>query len=406
MRFSKLCLSFLILLVTVSCQQTNSVSDNIPSEADSLLTAWIAEGNVPGAVVAWVTPEQVLMKAYGNRQWLPDTLPMTLDTQFDLASLSKVTSTGMCVFRLIEEGRVRLNDSIQTYLPDYAHFVSETGQVARAITIADLMTHTSGLPAYASWITLTDSAGPIADCENQTDAIARRKQQLRSHIATSMLNPPGEVCRYSCLNFITLQYVVETVTGLPLNEYAEHAVFSPLGMTHTTYYPIGTEQAVAPIVAPTEYGVSPYLTANGSWHPIVHDPLAREMNGGVSGNAGVFSTASDLVLMVQWMLGITEANDAILRQVQQHALWYVVPDECQAFGRAYAWDCCSNYAGCKGDSTSLSAICHTGYTGTSIVVDPEKKAALILLTNRVHPSDGGAVSALRRQLADMFFSHF
>jgi len=360
-----------------SCHQAAPVPA-YAAEADSLINDAVQKSNIPGAVLCVVEDDHVAyMKAYGYRQVFPDTLPMTVDVQFDLASLSKIVGTGFSMMKLIDEGLVNLDAPIRTYLPEYQ----------TEATIRDYMTHTSGMPAYATYTVLLtghDSAG-----------VDERKQLLYDHMATlNRLNVPASedtaACefRYSCLNFISLQHVIEHVSGKPLNEFARESVFLPLGMTHTTYYPLGTPHDC--VVAPTERIAGGDVCYEG----IVHDPLAREMMSGVSGNAGVFSTAEDLSKLAIWMLGHT---DELHRMMS-------IPEGYEKFGRALSWDVCSDYAGCKGSKASASAVCHTGYTGTAMVVDPEKRKAYILLTNRAHPSDGGAVGGLRRAIADVVFA--
>lgn len=338
--------------------------------ADSLILAAISENRIPGAVLCVVHNDKIVYEqAYGNRQVYPDTLPMTTKTIFDLASLSKVVGTGMTMMTFIEEGLVSLDAKVSAYLPEYE------GDA----TIRHLMTHTSGLPAYAQWKTL------LKDHPNAT--AAEKKAILLNHVChCSRLCEPGADCTYSCLNFITLQYVMEAVSAQPLSVLAQTRVFRRLGMKHTGYCfgPI-------PDVAPTE--IQPDSTCLIG---VVHDPLARVMNSGVSGNAGVFSNAEDLSKLAIWMLQPRRGpfSEATLR------LMMTVPADLQQFGRALAWDCSSDYSACRGTLLSHETVCHTGYTGTSMVVDPENKIAVILLANRVHPYDKGGVNTLRKQVAD------
>lgn len=349
---------------------------------DSLVQAAVAEHRIPGAVVAYVSPEGATMRAYGYRQLVPDSLPMRSDAQFDLASLSKSVATSMAVLRLVEDGRVQLTDTL----------------LSPHIRVQDYLTHTSGLPAYVSPQRLRSMDMTIL--------------QYIQHCADKV-NPTDEkVFRYSCLNYVALQYIVERVTQMPLNRYVEDSIFLPLGMMSSCYYPLVAQtQTQAQIqaqsqrvIVPTEVGVSPYIDSLGVMRYVVHDPLAREANGGVSGNAGVFSTAADLVLLTQWMLGLREVQDSVLTLMQRHALWLTIPEGYEPFGRTLGWDRSSDYAGCKGHYAGEQAICHTGYTGTSIVIDPERRCALILLTNRVHPEDKGGVAGLRKAVADVFFT--
>lgn len=338
--------------------------------ADSLILAAISENRIPGAVLCVVHNDKVVYEqAYGNRQVYPTVEPMTINTVFDLASLSKVVGTGMTMMTFVEEGLVSLDAKVSTYLPDYE------GDA----TVRHLMTHTSGLPAYAQWKTLL---------KDHPDAnSAEKKAILLSHVChCKRLSAPGTEFCYSCLNFITLQYIMEAVSATPLNVLAQTRVFHRLGMKHSGYC-VGS----LPNIAPTE--LQPDSTCLVG---VVHDPLARVMNSGVSGNAGVFSNAEDLAKLAIWLLHPRRGpfSPSTLQ------LMMTIPDELQQFGRALAWDCSSDYSACRGTLLSPATVCHTGYTGTSLVVDPENKIAIILLTNRVHPYDKGGVNTLRRQVAD------
>lgn len=402
--------SVILLLCSVAlCAQTYT------HVVDSLIQTAVNDSKIPGAVLCVVEGDRVAyLQAYGNRQVYPDTLPITEETQFDLASLSKCVGTGMAMMTLIEKGLVGLNDPISKYLPGYQPYVYEDGRVDREQRIVDFLTHTSGMPAYASYTELLKDE-PKASLE-------RRKQLLLEHMSTCKRQAPAgtDFC-YSCLNFITMQYVIEKVTGKRLDRYANEAVFRSLKMTHTTYYPLGSRPKKGVIVAPTEKIASSenapvpsilYLNkAAARWgnqdncyEAIVHDPLAREVNAGVSGNATVFSTAADLAKMAVWMLNPETHKGPMQAATLQ--LMLTIPQGYEQFGRVLAWDRSSDYAGCKGSKTSDAVACHTGYTGTSMVIDTEKKVAVILLTNRAHPDDKGGVGALRRAVADAIFSQF
>lgn len=412
---------FYILFTAVVCLNACAQTTSVPyaNEVDSLINSAVRESKIPGAVLCVVVGDKVqYMQAYGYRQVYPDTLPMTISTQFDLASLSKIVGTGMSLMTLVDKGLINIDDPITKYLPEYTHYKDETIGDDRDQTVLDFLTHTSGLPAYASYTELLKDE-PLA-------SPARRKELLLRYMATCKRRAPaGTDVNYSCLNFISLQYLIERVTGQRLDDFASKNVFKPLKMKNTCYYPLGSSPKPHTIIAPTEK-IAPYdpsvkvpsiiwtgykdiqyfnrkrtIKNNPCYEALVHDPLAREINAGVSGNAGVFSTAEDLSRMAIWMLNPEEKKgpmrSSTLRMMMQ------VPEGYEAFGRALSWDQSSDYAGCKGSKTSSKAVCHTGYTGTSMVVDPEKKVAVILLTNRAHPSDGGGVAAVRRAVADAIF---
>ena len=359
--------SFLLCVCCVMLMAQQYVAN-----VDSLIYNAIAESKIPGAVVCVVENDHIsYLHAYGNRQVFPDTLPMTVLTQFDLASLSKCVGTGMAMMTLIEKGLVDLNDPITKYLPNYQPYVYADGTMDREQKIVDFLTHTSGMPAYASYTELLKdepSASP-----------ARRKELLLMHMGNVKRQAPAgtDFC-YSCLNFITLQYVIEKLTGLSLNEYVEKEVFRKLDMSNTCYYPIGSKPSKGIVVAPTEkilmmeVAVPSILLLNGDakrwgnqrecYEGIVHDPLAREINAGVSGNASVFSTAADLAKMAVWMFHPENKGPFSAATLQ---LMLTVPEGYESFGRLLAWDRSSDYSGCKGNETSNLVACHTGYTGTS-----------------------------------------
>lgn len=385
------------------------------AKVDSLINAAVNDSKLPGAVLCVVVGDKVqYLQAYGYRQVYPDTLPMTVDTQFDMASLSKCIGTGMSLMTLVDRGLVDINDPISKYLPEYTPYKDANGKVGREQKVVDFLTHTSGLPAYASYTSLLKNE-PSASPE-------RRKQLLLQYMATCPRRAAAgtDFC-YSCLNFITLQYLIEKVTGQTLDRYAEKYVFRPLGMRNTCYYPLGSHPKCGQKVAPTEkiaeeatdvavptilrlnYLAQTWGRPGKCYEGIVHDPLAREINAGVSGNAGVFSTAMDVSKMAIWMLN-PEKKGPFSKQTLQ--LMLTVPEGYEEFGRVLAWDRSSDYSGCKGEQTSERVACHTGYTGTSVVIDEEKRVAVIVLTNRAHPSDGGGVSAMRRAVADAVFSQF
>lgn len=385
------------------------------AKVDSLIKAAVDDSKIPGAVLCVVVDDKVqYLQAYGYRQVYPDTLPMTVDTQFDVASLSKCVGTGMSLMTLVDKGLVDINDPITKYLPEYKAYVDERGHEGREQKVVDFLTHTSGLPAYAQY------SAVLKDEPNASPE--RRKQLLLQYMATCKRRAPaGTDFNYSCLNFITLQYLIEKVTGQTLDRYAEKNVFRPLGMKHTCYYPLGSHPKCGQKVAPTEkiaeekddvavptilrlnYVAQTWGRAGKCYEAIVHDPLAREINAGVSGNAGVFSTALDMAKLTIWMLNPKKKGPF---SEQTLRLMMTVPEGYEEFGRVLAWDRSSDYAGCKGNETSELVACHTGYTGTSLVLDEEKRVAVIVLTNRAHPSDDGGVSAMRRAVAEAVFSQF
>ncbi|GHV21638.1 hypothetical protein FACS1894174_05330 [Bacteroidia bacterium] len=341
--------------------------------ADEVILKAIENKEIPGAVLAVVHKGKLAyLKAFGNKQVYPESVPMDVNTVFDMASVSKSMSTAISVMILVERGQLRLSDRVDRYIPGFQG----------NIRVNDLMTHTSGLPPYASVDSLQKLYG------------APSPNGLIEYIATCQRDfLPRKDFQYSCLNFITLQRIVETISGQNLRDFAKENIFDVLGMKHTDYQPTGeTLQRVAP----TEKQKDGSVLCG-----VVHDPLARIMNGGISGNAGVFSDANDLAILATALLNGGEYNKRRILSPQGVKAMRTVPREVRSFGRTPGWDNFSDYASNQGDLLSLNTYGHTGYTGTSLVIDPDNDLAIILLTNRVHPSDKGEVVRLRSVVANV-----
>ena len=390
-----LCVSGLAQSVKVTNPKRCGMDSDRLSLVDGVIEGAIREGAVPGAVLSVVRGDRIVyLKAYGNKSVVPDTVKMTVETMFDLASLSKCVGTTLSFMQLIENGQVRLTDNVDRYIPGFKPWTDpQTGETVD-ITVRDLMTHSSGIAAYYDANRIVQRFGA-----NQPDSLMRV-------IATEVRRyfRPGTGFLYSCLNFITLQHILENVTGQRLCDYAAEHVFAPLGLQHTCYFPLQddlrtpAEHAdLLPLVAPTAVQAdgTPLLGA-------VHDPLARLANGGNSGNAGVFSNAEDLSRIC---MTIMDGGGKILSPAAVELMCTIPPENDPAVGRALGWDKKSPHSGPRGDlfdpDTTLE---HTGYTGTSIVIDMKTKTAVILLTHRVHPVDEGGVGRMRAQVANIVAS--
>lgn len=349
--------------------------------ADSAILRAIDKNYIPGAVLAVVRHgKMAYLKAYGNKSVYPKKEEMTTETIFDLASCSKSTSTALCVLTLVEQGKIRLLDRVSDFVPGFENWKDEKGEET-VIRISDLLTHTSGLPPYVDANKMKEKYG------------APNRDGLIEYIAHCHRDfEPNTDMQYSCLNYITLQRIVETVTGQSLDTYATQHIFAPLGMSRTCYNPPAKLKSLC---APTE------KMADGTvLRGTVHDPLARIMNGGISGNAGVFSTADDLAILCAALQNGGEWNGTrILSQATVKAM-RTVPRRAAQFGRTLGWDIFSAYASNVGDLLSPSAYGHTGFTGTSVVIDPENDISIILLTNSVHPTGKGNAIALRGYVAN------
>ena len=361
------------------------------AQADSVILAAISEGTVPGAVLAVVRDDKIVyLKAYGNKQVVPDTVAMTVETVFDLASVSKCVSTTMAVMQLVEQGRIRLTDPVSLYIPGFKPWKdAETGR-KREIRIIDLLSHSAGLPPSISVSKYLEKYGPDSP------------EALMRHIAEDEPRrfEPTTDYLYSCLNFITLQHIVENVTGERLCDYVQINVFDRLGLARTCYNP-KERSDVLPFVAPTT------VDKNGvALLGEVHDPTARLVNCGNSGNAGVFSCAEDLaVIAAALMNGGAINGKRILSPLTVETMATVPEGNAPHIGRALGWDNRSSSATLRGDLFSRDhTLCHTGYTGPSMVIDLEVDCAVILLAHRVHPVDKGSVASLRAKIANIVAS--
>ncbi len=364
--------------------------------ADEAIETAIANREIPGAVLAVVRGgKMAYLKAYGNKRVYPDTQPMTTNTIFDMASCSKSMSTAICVMILAERGKIRMLDPVNLYIPEFKNWESEDGKEKKVIRIADLMTHTSGLPPYAS----------VTELEKQYGS--PNPEGLMEYIATCKRDfKPQTDFQYSCLNFITLQHIIETVSGESLRDFAHKNIFDVLGMNHTDYLPcqrdkngqwvntscspLSSDRCAVNNIAPTEKQTDGQVLCGQ-----VHDPLARVMNGGISGNAGLFSCAEDIAVLCAALQNGGEWNGhRILSPLGVKAM-RTVPRATATFGRTLGWDNFSAYASNTGDLFGPNTYGHTGYTGTSIVIDPDNDISVILLINAVHPKDSQNTVRLR-----------
>lgn len=345
----------------------------------------IQEKQIPGAVVLVARHAQIAyFEALGQAQLVPESLPMRKEMMFDLASVTKPVATATSIMKLCELGQLRLTDRVSVYVPEFSRFIisdSEKGDEAR---IWHLLTHTSGLPAYTN----ADSAARVLGRPCSTEAL------VKYIAALPKLNAPGEEYRYSCLGFITLAFIVQKVTGKNIHEYSHDNIFEPLGMRHTTFVP---EQSLLANVVPTE-------VQNGMpWRGIVHDPLAR-LQSGISGNAGLFANAEDLAIYAQMLLnGGTDGAVRIISPVTVKRMTEITETKANA-ARGLGWVVKRGESWLGGDLLPDGGFGHTGYTGTSIWIDPSQDLFIIILTNRVHPVDKGNVDGLRSAIANIVAS--
>lgn len=385
---NRLLFRFLLLLFLLSFQinaqhlpktspETVGMDSKRLKNADYVIEKAISNKEIPGAVLAVVrNGKMAYLKAYGNKQVYPTIEKMDVNTVFDLASLTKPTATALSAMILIERGELRLLDKVNLFIPEFKPWVDSLGKKTD-IRVVDLLTHTSGLPPYASVVELEKKYG------------APNPNGLIDYISTCRRDfEPKTDFQYSCLNYIVLQRIIETVSGQNLRDFAKQHIYDVLGMHHTDFRPQGeTLQRTAPTEKTVDIGQ-------------VHDPLARVMNDGISGNAGLFSDANDLAILAAALMndGAYEGK-RILSPLSVKAM-RTVPRATSAIGRTLGWDIFTAYASNNGDLLGLNTFGHTGYTGTSMVIDPDNNIAVILLTNRAHPDDGGDAIRLRSLVAN------
>jgi len=388
----KLVLSSLLLLC-VCTLAAQPIQRSTPAQAgldvkklanvDAIILESIQKGEIPGAVVAIVRYGSLAyIKAYGNKAVYPKVEPMTENTVFDLASVSKPVGAAIAIMQLVENGKLRLTDPVSMYIPNFKPWVDPETNRSVEIRVIDLLTHSSGLPSYITATLLTQKYGS-PNPKALMDSISTCRRDFR----------PTSRFQYSCLNFITLQNVLQNITGQRLCDYTQEHVFDALGMTHTTYNPTGATLA---LTAPTEKQPDGSVLLGK-----VHDPLARLLNDGNSGNAGVFSNAQDLALLAAALMNGGAYNGKRILSPLTVETMTRIPEETKSLGRSLGWDNYSSYASNNGNLFDpVRTYGHTGYTGTSIIIDPVSQTAVILLAHRVHPADEGSVVRLRALVAN------
>ena len=336
------------------------------SAVDSIIQQAIADHNIPGAVLVVGHDGKIIYrKAYGARALEPRRELMTVDTIFDMASLTKVVATTTAVMQLVELGKVRLNDPVTKYLPDFAQNGKED------ITIRQLLTHYSGL---------------APDIE-LTPAFDSKESAFRLAFSEAPTQAPGSGFIYSDTNFIMLGALVEKISGETLDVYTAKRVFQPLKMTHTRFLP---PAAWKPKIAPTEYDEHEHMLRG-----VVHDPRAQRM-GGVAGHAGLFSTGDDLAKFAQALLN---GGDGILSSLAVTKMTQPEQPPSAPVLRGFGWDIDSPFSSNRGDFLPVGSYGHTGFTGTSMWIDPTTNSYIILLTNSVHPRGKGNAVGLRVKVA-------
>jgi len=351
--------------------EQNTVPSDL-SGVDAVVQAAIDRGEVPGAVLVVGNAQGILYcKAYGNRALKPDTIPMTPDTVFDLASLTKPTATATSIMLLIERGQLNLSDKISQYIPSFG----QNGK--QDITVEQLLLHRGGLTPDNS---LKDYVGTRKDMIDRLYALPTRWD-------------PGTTYKYTDIGFIVLGELVQVIDGRPLDVFAKEEIFIPLKMNDTTFKPTG---ALAKRCAPTEF-------IDGKWRLAeVHDPRAYRL-GGVAGHAGLFSTADDLARYCRMLLNQGQL-DGVRILTEQTVQTMTTPRDLPGDNngwRTYGFSTHTSDRSARGAVFNPdSSFGHTGWTGTAYWIDPANNLFYVLLTSRCHPNGSkGNAGPIRREVA-------
>ncbi len=393
MRFSiRQTLAFVLTLLVLSGCGPSSSKTSKPEEAglsgkhlrllDGMINGAISRKDFPGAVILIGRKgKTVFRKAYGESQWVPERKPLDETMIFDLASITKPVATATSIMILVEEGKISLDEKVKEYVPGFAPYVDPSGKPGEDARIWHLLTHTSGLPPYAKVTEVEEALGLPCTTAQLVGFIARLPKT----------DAPGTAFHYSCLGYITLAHILKIVSGQDISVFSQERIFKPLKMKHTFFNPPEKFRS---------FCVSTEVIDKKPLVGVVHDPLAR-LQGGISGNAGLFSTADDLAIFARMMLERgSYKGGRILSPLAVERMTTVWPKAFSA-GRGLGWDLDSSYSTNGGDLFGPNSYGHTGYTGTSIWIDPDTETYIIFLTNRVHPGDKGAIIALRSRVANV-----
>ena len=338
---------------------------------DVLVRDAVEKGEAPGAVVVIGHDGKIVHRlVYGKRAIVPVSEPLSWNTHFDMASLTKPTMTALSVMQFVEQGRVALDDRVSQYFPEFA--CNGKGD----ITIRLLLTHYSGLPPDV----------PL------NDPWTGKVEGVRRAMMSPLINPPREKFVYSDINYVMLGLLVEKLSGLPLDQYVRLNILEPLGMTESGYLP---PSSLRPLIAPTQYDEQGVMLRG-----VVHDPTARRM-GGVAGHAGLFSDAQDMSIYAQALLDRLKGRPSCFPMRQETLVLMTTPQQPPGKTdlRGLGWDINTHYSSPRGDVFSRHSFGHTGFTGTSLWIDPDSDSYVLILTNRVHPSGGHSVVKLRHDVA-------
>src|SRR5262245_39051552 len=375
----------ILVALTAGSFAAQSPSPSAPPQTERLqaieplVQQSISEKKLPGAVVVIARGDKILYeKAIGHRALQPAAEPMTLDTIFDLASLTKVVATTTSVMILLEEGKIRLTDRVSTFIPGFERYGKQD------ITVRHLMTHVSGLR-------------PDVDLGDMWSGSEKAIELAIEEVPTSA---PGERFVYSDINYFLLGDIVRRVSGATLDKFAHDRIFAPLGMKDTMFLPPAALRGrIAPTESCTPLGWPCEGPGMSMLRGVVHDPTARRM-GGVAGHAGLFSTAADLTTFCRMLLnGGSYHGTRILSPLAVAKMTTAATDPRDRSVRGLGWDIDSAYSSNRGELLPVGSFGHTGFTGTSLWIDPTTGMFVVFLSNRVHPDGKGDVTPLRARVA-------
>ena len=377
-KWNRTCVAIIVgwLLVSLASDGKLAASSTLPrvepdavgmsadriARIDDVVAEGLRRKRMPGCVVLVGRNGKIVhFKAYGYRELLPNKVPMTTDTVFDLASLTKPIATATSVMTLVEQGKVLLSDPVAKHIPKFG------ANGKQKITVEQLLTHQGGL--------IPDNA--LRDYVNGQETAWKNIFNLKPYVE------PGTKFVYTDVGFIVLAKLVERVTGKNIHQYSRDVIFKPLGMNETGFLPSAELRKRAAV---TQQRDKHWMRGE------VHDPRAYRL-GGVAGHAGLFSTAADLALYAQMLLQRGELNGLRVIQAPTVALM-VKPIEVSSGLRGLGWDIRTGYSTNRGDLFSQRAFGHGGFTGTSLWIDPKLDLFVIFLSNRVHPNGKGSVNSL------------
>lgn len=341
------------------------------SRLDEVVKKAIDDGQTPGAVLLVARRGAVVYrKAFGQRIVAPETEPMSVDTIFDMASLTKVIATASAIMILIEEGRISLTDPVADYVPEFGRHGKDI------VTIVQLLTHFSGLR-------------PDLDLD---ESWSGAETALNLAFEEKLVSPPGERFAYSDINYIVLGDLVQRVSGMSLDRFCSARIFAPLGMSDTGFNPPESQTAR---IAPSEWRNGTMLRGQ------VHDPTASRMEG-VAGHAGLFSSPDDVSRFAQAILngGALDGNRILAPLSVQRMTTNQSPPG-RSEWRGVGFDIRTPFSSPRGDLFTTQSFGHTGFTGTSLWIDPPTETFVILMSNRLHPNGEGDVSSLRKKVASV-----